>query len=401
MRVLVSRLLWIIVATLSPSIAQAATLEPYLPSAGEGTHAYRFKLRDPRSLTEPHRRKPYKILLRDGARMQDGATLLRGFTDDAGRTDIVRTQRPLQDGQWQVSPVVGRGNNSQSFSFVSSNAGKGIPDTPYVIDVEGGELYCGYTDEQGATAEIASPVSRNVSAGLISGSLADCLRLRREVARVMRGGSVAATARGLEALAQRYQHLSNTYGSLLRSKAEGEILRRGSAAQVRSLLERQLAEVPEDAAPERGSAYNHIGYGLVSQHPPRHVELAHEFLQQAATLYPGSPHVLDSLALAQHLMGRNEEALATIDASIAAFEQACDPDDLSNRQIAHGRRGSILWALRKRDEALEHWALAYAAGGDGSWAAGMDGELVNQHIGRRAEDRGATDLCGARTEAAP
>nr|WP_297357189.1 hypothetical protein [uncultured Caldimonas sp.] len=400
MRVFISRLLSIIVATLSPSLAHAATLEPHMPSSAEGAHAYRFKLRDPQSLTEPYRRKPYKILLRDGARTHDGSTLLRGLTDDAGRTAIVRTQQPLQDSQWQVSPVVGSGNNSQSFSFMSSNAGDGIPDMPYVIDVEGGELFCGYTDEQGATAEIASPVSRNVSAGPISGSFADCLRLAREVARVMKGRSVAATARGLEALAQRYEHLSDTYGSLLRSKAEGEVLRRGSAAQVRALLDRQLAEVTEGAAQERGSAYNHVGYGLVSQHPPRHVELAHEFLQQAAALYPGSPHVLDSLALAQHLLGRNEEALATIDASIAAFEQICDPDDLNNRQIAHGRRGSILWALRKRDEALEHWALAYAAGGDGSWAAGMDGELVNQHIGRRAEGREATDLCGARTGAA-
>ena len=400
MRLLIPGLLSIILATLTPSLAQAATLEPHMPSIAEGTYAYRFKLRDPQSLTEPYRRKPYKILLRDGARMQDGGTLLRGVTDDTGRTAIVRTQQPLQDNQWRVSPVVGRGTHSQSFSFVGSNSADPLPDMPYVIDVDGGELFCGYSDEQGASVEISSPTPRNVSAGPISGSFADCLRLRREVARAMKAASVTAMVRQLDALAKRYEDFSDTYGAILRGKAENEILRRGSAAQARALLERQLAELPEDTAEERASAYNRIGYGLASLHPPRHVELAHEFLQQAATLQPGSPHVLDSLALAQHLLGRNEEALATIDASIAAFEQACDPDDLSNRQIAHGRRGSILWALRKRDEALEHWALAYAAGGDGSWAAGMDGELVNQHIGRRAEDRAPTDLCGARTTAA-
>ena len=365
------------------------------PQAG---HAYRFVLRDPQSLSEPHRKGPYKILLQGGATTEDGARVVRGTTDDTGRTAWLRTQQPLEEGQWQVSPVVGRGDHHTSFTFVGKGGGQPLSDLPYMVDMQHEGLYCGYADEQGATAEITTPVPMTLTVAYAT-SFDECLRLRRAVGQALKLRSASAAARTLDALAER--QWGSEVAELLHAKARSEVLRRGSRADVRALVNRQIQGISGSDPKEPANVLNDIGYDLIEQRPPRHLSLAHRYLKQAAALSPDDPDVMDSLGWSLHLMKREDEALARIDASIAAYARACDPDVLTNRQITYSHRASILWSLGRRDEALDHWALAHKAGPDREWATGLDAERVNQDIARRAEGLPATDLCQAPAGAEP
>ena len=394
MRSFVPSLLLILCGVVTSTLARAATIEPVgQASQAQSRSAYRFVLRDPQAHSKPYRHGPYKIVLRSGALTEGGATVVHGTTDRTGRTALLLTQQPLEDGQWQVTPVVGQGDNSETFTFVDQDTNEPLADIPYVIDTRNGGLYCGYSDEQGMTVQINSPVSTTVSAKYLS-SLSDCSRLRQKVAHAMNARSASETVRRLEALAKRYES-SNDYAALLQEKADGVVLSRGSAAQVQALMDRKLQMV------DMAVAYNHIAYTLIDQHPPRHLSLAHGYLQRAYALAPDAPYLLDSLAWALHLMKRESEALTQIDASIAAFAQVCNADDLVNRQIAYSHRASILWSLGRRDEALDHWAMASQAGTASNWSAGLDYKLVNEHIARRAKGQPATDLCQASSAGEP
>ncbi len=380
--------------------AVSAIIEPQATSSSpEASNAYRFVLRDPQSLSRPFRRGRYKIVLLDGALTKEGAKVIRGTTDDTGRTEWLRTQQPLEEGQWEASPVVGHGSNHAGFLFVGQDTGDRLANIPYVVDMQEDGLYCGHADEQGATAQLSSQVATRTTAAAFSGSFRECLRLRQQVAKAMAARSPTEAARLLEAIAKRRNDAGEA--ELLLAKAQAVVLGRGSPAQVQALLARKLRTVPSSNVKERASILNSIGYDLIDQHPPRHAPLAHDYLRQAVALTPDDPDLLDSLAWSLHLLQREDEALTQIDASIAAYALACDPEALTNRQIAYSHRGSILWSLGRRDEALDQWAMANRAGRDGEWSAGLDAELVNVHIPRRSEGLSATHLCGASAAGEP
>ena len=336
-----SRLLASLALAATSLCATASTLETLSGESPEAPASYRFRLRDPQSLTEPYRHGRYKLLLRGEERMSDGEKVVYGVTDASGRTRVVHTRKPVVEDLWEVSPVLGRGDNTASFHFVNQQMGENLPDQPYLMNVLGGEIHCGYADEQGNTAVVASPRSDSIHVHTISSmAMDDCLAVSKQTHAAMALPTLQATLNALQAIAKR--HAREPFAGLLAEKARWLPLARGSVSDVRRMLARELAKASKDEPEAWSDTLNDIGYKLLQQEPPRHVALAVSFIEESLSLDPGNPDKLDSLAFGQHLLGRHAQALKTIDQSLAAFIGTCKADELVTRQIVYGHRGRIL-----------------------------------------------------------
>lgn len=111
----------------------------------------------------------------------------------------------------------------------------------------------------------------------------------------------------------------------------------GSEADLRTII---------NVKPDDARALNHLGYMLANQ--TTRYEEALQLLERAIALNPGDPATTDSLAWAQYKLGRYDEALANIRRAFAVFP---DPEVASHM-------GEILWAMGRRDEAIQVWETA-------------------------------------------
>ena len=68
-------------------------------------------------------------------------------------------------------------------------------------------------------------------------------------------------------------------------------------------------------------------------------------LEQAITISPDDPAIIDSLAWIQYKLGRYEESLSNLRRAFAAF-----PD----HEVA-SHLGEVLWVLGRQREAMEVW----------------------------------------------
>ena len=95
--------------------------------------------------------------------------------------------------------------------------------------------------------------------------------------------------------------------------------------------------------PEDAIAYNALGYSLAD----RKVRLteAAQLIDQALTLKPNDPFILDSKGWALFRQGRANEALTTLQKAYALKPDA---------EIA-AHIGEVLWSLGRHDEAIKLW----------------------------------------------
>lgn len=105
-----------------------------------------------------------------------------------------------------------------------------------------------------------------------------------------------------------------------------------------ALLRRVMALKPDDH-----HAHNALGYSLADR--GLRLSEALSLVQQAARLAPHDPFILDSLGWVQFRLGRPEEAVALLRRSHRARPHV--------EVAAH--LGEVLWALGRRDEALQVW----------------------------------------------
>jgi len=95
--------------------------------------------------------------------------------------------------------------------------------------------------------------------------------------------------------------------------------------------------------PGDSRALNHLGYMLADR--TDRFEEALELLEQAITISPDDPAIIDSLAWIQYKLGRYEESLSNLRRAFAAF-----PD----HEVA-SHLGEVLWVLGRQREAMEVW----------------------------------------------
>lgn len=95
--------------------------------------------------------------------------------------------------------------------------------------------------------------------------------------------------------------------------------------------------------PDDYRALNHLGYMLADR--TTRFEEALALLEQAITLAPDDPAIIDSLAWVQFKLGRYEESLENLRRAFAVF-----PD----HEVA-SHLGEVLWVMGRQQEAMQVW----------------------------------------------
>ncbi len=110
-------------------------------------------------------------------------------------------------------------------------------------------------------------------------------------------------------------------------------------------MEKDLRAVVK-TKPDHAHAFNALGYSFAD----RGIRLneAYELIQKALSLSPDDPFIQDSLGWVQFKMGREVEALATLE---KAHNTRPDPEIAAHL-------GEVMWSLGKRSEAIVIWENA-------------------------------------------
>ncbi|MEY4765510.1 MAG: hypothetical protein RI907_2183 [Pseudomonadota bacterium] len=335
-----------------PTLTQLRTLpvqgrELGQAKAGQGPHAWRFVVRDPVHPERPWRGGAYQIGLRTGLTWEGGPIVHNGVTDAQGRTDIVRTRQPFQPEDWVVIPGHGHGRLSQSFRLTGPDE-TGLAGVPYMVEIKGGTFHCGTSLAGGHTMRIWT---ERVTTLVLHDHIdpARCQRLSAAVTPVLAQARPADRIAGLRRLLAQ-PRLAESRTELARKLGE-QLVAWGSEADIRAHAQALIAE-PGLSRAEQSARLNSLGWSLLEPQPPRWLALAEALLAQGRERDP-SAAILDSHGWALHLLGRHEEALAAIEASLSAFRQTCtsDEDGMVRETLDHQR--AVLLALGRPAPAAE------------------------------------------------
>ncbi|AKM44396.1 hypothetical protein NL30_31065 [Burkholderia contaminans] len=358
-----SRLLAALVAAaLSCAVLPAAHARTYIPptaSFGQGGYVHRFVLRDPVT----HRPLPnarYRLLLPGQViaglppHREGGESVVFGTTDAAGRTVRIRLPSRHPESEWALEPVVGEGDSGGTFRVIDDDTGRPYGSYPYVLDVIGEYLVCGRIDPNGYTVFVQSNVDRK-------------LRLRRTRLRAPAdtdwcagpGTDIANHAHAPGAPDLYTQYL----GSLVANGEHlGPALRQQIAAKMVALAIAERDEGRIDTALDMGhfsgDVLNSVGYDLANAglKIDRAMAMIDAHLEQS----PNDPYALDSKGWALYRLGRNDDALAWFDRSIAIFAKDGDTDKDARGAHATGltHKGEVLWKLGREHDARDAFAQA-------------------------------------------
>ncbi len=145
---------------------------------------------------------------------------------------------------------------------------------------------------------------------------------------------------GAKAFAEAYQVLT----AALEKKPESTELRYDRAMLAEKL--NRLDAMEEDIRtvikikPDHAHAYNALGYTLVER--GIRLDEAYQLIQKALSIAPGDPFIQDSLGWAQFKLGRQDDALVTLERAYAVRR---DPEIAAHL-------GEVMWRLGKRNEAI-------------------------------------------------
>ena len=313
-------------------------------AAGEGAYTYRFVVRDANRPERPWRRARYQVSTREGVKWPGGPDAHQGVTDAQGRTAVYRSTSPVDPGDWMVLPLLGRGTQGLTYRLVDQDD-HGVADHAYLIDVEGGGIFCGRSLPGGHTARVLSgrPTNMRLDSSVDEEA---CRQLASALNPVMAEAHPQRRIKGLKRLLE--QGWSRPSLLRIQGKLSGELEAHGSEGEIRALVSRWLSEpgVSREALADR---FNSLGYGLVTQKPPRMTTLAESLLAQGLAISP-SPAILDSHAWSLHALGRHEEALVELEVAIEGFHQSCEPEQepMYRETLAH--RVEVLAALGREAE---------------------------------------------------
>ncbi len=324
---------------LVPSVGDKA-----IPSVGEGEHTYRFVVRDARQPDRPWRRARYQVSTREGVKWEGGPDAHQGVTDAQGRTAVYRSKTPVEPQDWMVLPLLGKGQQGMTFRLVDQDE-NGVADHPYLIDAEGGAIFCGLSLPGGHTARVLgrNPTTMRLYTSTDEG---ECRKLAAALNPVMDQTDPQRQIKGLQRLL-RHGWLPSSQ-ERVRSKLMDVLLAHGSDSEIRALASSWLSE-PGISRKALADRLNSAGYGLVDQKPPRLPKLAESLLSQALAL-DTTPAILDSHAWALHALGRHDQALSELDAAIEGFHQRCEPDDEGMYQETLTHRAQVLAVMGRREE---------------------------------------------------
>ncbi|WP_175874169.1 tetratricopeptide repeat protein [Burkholderia sp. BCC0397] len=357
-----SRLLATLVAAALSCItlpaAHARTYVAPTASFGKGAYVHQFVLRDP-ATQQPLPNARYRLFLPGQViaglpvKPDQHDSVIFGTTDAAGRTARIRLPKLHPQKQWVFNAIVGDGDLGESFRLVDPGGTATLGHVPYVLDVNNEYLACGYSDANGYTHYAQSRTPRNVDlyVGTLAGS-ADtdwCAGPGLTIANSTNvPGAPDLYTQYLGTLVANGDRISSELRRQIVAKLLSLAIAERDASRVAAVLD--LDRIPDDRL-------NDIGYRLADAgvEVDRGLAMIDAHLAQS----PDDPYALDSKGWALYRLGRNDEALAWFDRSIAIFaKKDGDGDAREARATGLAHKGEVLWKLGRQDEARDAFAQA-------------------------------------------
>ena len=344
----------------------AAQAAPGVKTMGQGEHAWRFVVRHPERPNEPHRQAAYQVRLPDGLKTANGDTAVMGTTDAQGRTDIIRVQANSDPSDWIVLPALGQGP-AGSVVFYHDARGGGIPDMPYLLEVDTGPIYCGLSLPTGHSAYLQVPKGHNLLQHQV-GSLSECQALQKALNPIVQAPTTQARVAGIRRLMANPAWADQQ--EMLSDKLQAIILREGSQPDIEQHVQTHVYKAWGISKAEQAEQLNSIAYTLLTFQPPRFLPLAKQLIDQSVALN-ATPYNLDTQGWALHQLGRHAEALEMYTRALAAFHTLCEVDTQAMYLETLAHQAATLWVVGRHDEAIAQWASMArsnkADGIDDSW----------------------------------
>lgn len=339
--------------------AHARTWLAPTASLGKGAYVHRFVLRDPVT-HQPLPNARYRLFLPGqviaGLPVKPGQhdSVIFGTTDAAGRTVRIRLPKSHPQKQWVFNPIIGEGDLGESFRLVGPSGDTPLGGFPYVLDVAHEYLACGYSDANGYTYYAQSRTPRNVDlyTGMLGGT-ADTDWCAGPGAAIANSGNEPGTpdlyTQYLGSLVANGDQLGSELRQQIVAKLLSLAIDERDTGRVATVLD--LGEIPD-------SRLNDIGYRLVDAGVE--VDRGLAMIDAHLAKSPDDAYALDSKGWALYRLGRNDEALAWFDRSIAIFAKDDDGDSDARDAWATGltHKGEVLWKLGRQDEARDAFAQA-------------------------------------------
>ncbi|MGS0895348.1 tetratricopeptide repeat protein [Burkholderia stagnalis] len=354
----------LVAATLSCAALPAAHARTYLAptvTLGKGAYVHQFVLRDPvthRPLPNARYRLflPGQVIAGLPPGDKGGDSVVFGTTDAAGRTVRIRLPRRHAEQQWVFNPIIGEGDMGESFHLVDTSGNAGLGGVPYVLDVNNEYLACGYSDARGYTYYAQSRTPRIID--LYEAVLSEpvdtdwCAGPGADIANSAHApGAPDLYTQYLGSLVANSGQITSALQEQIRSKLLSLAIAERDEPRIAAALE--LGDIPDDRL-------NSIGYRLANA--GLDVERGLAMIDKHLASSPDDAYALDSKGWALYRLGRDEEALAWFDRSIAIFAKDDDPDDNTRDAHATGltHKGEVLWKLGRRDDARQAFDQARA-----------------------------------------
>lgn len=324
---------------------------PGVKVIGQGEHAWRFVVRHPERPNAPYRHAGYQVRLPEGMKLPNGDTAVIGTTDAQGRTDIIRVQADSAPTDWVVLPTWGQGPSGTVVVYTNGQ-GDGMPDIPYVMEVDSGPVYCGISLPTGHSAYLLVPESHSILQRQME-SHDNCQAFQKVLNPVIQMPGLNARLAGIRRLMRDPLWLDRQ--ELLSDKLQAIILREGSQAEI----ERHVRETVDDewgiSKAEQATRLNSMAYALLTMRPPRLLPMAFQMIDRSVAL-DATPYNVDTKGWALHQLGRHAEALTMYAQALKAFQSLCQTDTQSHYLETMAHQAETLWAMGRRDEAVHQWA---------------------------------------------
>ncbi|MGT2452229.1 tetratricopeptide repeat protein [Cupriavidus basilensis] len=325
---------------------------------GEGTQVHRFVLRDPATgQAMPGAR--YRLFLPGqriagvSPRSNEQDSVIFGVTDKQGNTVSVRMPRRHAKEKWILNPIVGEGDFGEAFSMRGESSNHPVTGMAYVLDLNGGYLFCNRTDSHGYTYYAQSHKAQTISldytfSGLQAGEYAWCRRESDAITALPAGAGPAAVFRQMLAS---YEAGRNEIGADFQARIRRKLIDLSIASRDDKRLDIALglAPLPKDSL-------NEVGYALVDANWM--VGRGMAMIDEALAHTPDNPYVLDSKGWALFRLGQPAQALTYLEQSLAAYGEGTE-SNLGARVEGLAHKGEVLMQLQRQDEARAAFVAAH------------------------------------------
>lgn len=333
---------------------------------GQGKFEHRFQLLNPTD-GQPLPNTRYRLIAYDvrikGVKSDKGDpdSVIFGVTDAKGYTATVRLQKRSPVKKWRLNRAVGVGDFGESFHYADSDDNEGIGLVPYIVSIDGGMLYCGYSSANGDSAYIHSHGERNYEhvygpdeASLTPADLVWCEKAAQKLEKLDREATPLPYHKALTELVNDADDVGEDLRIMIAKKWSAK--NRKDDGSLDKLITPLLQDTERsDWLAERN---NSLGYTILED---GHPQVAIKLIEVALMNNPDNPYALDSKGWALYQLGKPAEGLPWIARSMDILREREEAGDSTARRPLYEslvHTGEIHWVLGDKVKAEQFWQQA-------------------------------------------